>query len=211
MSGVSVLAALVYGLALAGRPPSALRTGIKTAAVGALGVLAFLSGTPGLLAGALLLCAVGDAFLAGEPRRWLPAGLLAFLLGHGLYIFLFQQTRDPGIDASGPALAGMAVVGGASLAMLAWLWRSLGPLRPAVILYVVAIAVMVASSFLLPSVYWPAMAGAVLFMASDAILAIDLFRDEKLFGSPLATRWAVWFLYWGGQALILWSYLRQPF
>lgn len=211
LTGLSVVAALIYGLALTGRPPSVVRTLVKTVPVGALAVLAFLSGAPWLLAAGLMLCAVGDAFLAGDPRRWLTPGLGAFLLGHILYVFLFQETRDPALDMTTPQLAGCVAVGAAAVAMLARLWKALGTLRPAVILYVIAIAVMVGSSFLLDAVFWPAMVGAAAFMASDAILSIDLFREEKLFGSDRLTRWAVWFLYYGGQAGIAWAFLRQPF
>lgn len=211
LTGLSALAALIHGLALAGRPPSMVRTIIKTAAVGAIAVIAFLSGAPWLLAAGLLLCTAGDAFLAGDPKRWLPPGLGVFLLGHILYIFLFQEMRDPALEMTAPQIAGAVTVGVAALAMLAWLWTSLGPMRAAVTLYVIAIAVMVGSSFLLPTVYWPAMAGAVAFMASDAILAGDLFREARLFGSQRLTGWAVWFLYYGGQAGIAWAFLRQPF
>ncbi|MDO9224230.1 MAG: lysoplasmalogenase [Caulobacter sp.] len=209
--GLSVAAALVHGLVMAGRAPSLARTIIKTTAVGAIAVMAFLSGAPWWLAAGLLLCAAGDAFLAGDPKRWLPAGLGVFLLGHLLYIFLFQEMRDPALEMTTPQIAGTVVVGAAALAMLAWLWTHLGPMRAAVTLYVIAIAVMVGSSFLLPAVYWPAMAGALAFMASDAILAGDLFREAKLLGSQRLTGWAVWFLYYGGQAGIAWAFLRQPF
>ncbi|MFA7263167.1 MAG: lysoplasmalogenase [Caulobacter sp.] len=211
LTGVSVLAALGYGLVMTGHAPSLQRTVVKTVAVGALAVLAFLSDAPWLLAAALLLCAVGDAFLAGDPRRWLPPGLATFLLGHILMIFLFQETRDPALEMTPPQLAGAVAVTAAALAMLAWLWRSLGPMRASVILYVIAIAVMVGSSFLLPAFYWPAMVGAVAFMASDAVLAGSLFRQAKALGSDRLTGWAVWFLYYGAQALIAWAFLRQPF
>ena len=40
----------------------------------------------------------------------------------------------------------------------------------------------------------PATAGAGAFMASDAILAFDLFKNARLFGSARLTAWAVWFL-----------------
>jgi len=211
LTGVSVLAALGYGLIMAGLPSSLERTLVKVAAVGALAVMAFLSDAPWLLAAGLLLCAVGDAFLAGNPQRWLPLGLAAFLVGHILLIFLFQEGRDPALEMTHLQIAGSVAVGVAAVAMLAWLWRALGPMRPAVILYVIAIAVMVGSSFLLPVFYWPAMLGAVAFMASDAILAGDLFRQAKLFGSARVTGWAVWFLYYAAQALIAWAFLRSPY
>ena len=58
-----------------------------------------------------------------------------------------------------------------------------------------------------PTRAWPTTVGALAFMASDAILSFDLFKKAKLFGSPRLTAWAVWFLYWGGQAGICWGML----
>lgn len=211
LTGISALAALGYGAVMAGHAPSLHRTVVKTAAVGALAVLALLSDAPWLLAAGLLLCAVGDAFLAGDPRRWLPLGLASFLVGHVLLIFLFHETRDPAQEMSNLQLAGAVTVGLAAVAMLAWLWTALGPMRAAVILYVIVIAVMVGTSFLLPGYYWPAMLGAVAFMASDAILAGSLFREAKLLGSQRLTGWAIWFLYYAAQALIAWAFLRPVF
>ena len=211
LTGISALAALGYGAVMAGHAPSLHRTVVKTAAVGALAVLALLSDAPWQLAAGLLLCAVGDAFLAGDPRRWLPLGLASFLVGHVLLIFLFHETRDPAQEMSNLQLAGAVTVGLAAVAMLAWLWTALGPMRAAVILYVIVIAVMVGTSFLLPGYYWPAMLGAVAFMASDAILAGSLFREAKLFGSQRLTGWAIWFLYYAAQALIAWAFLRPVF
>ena len=98
-----------------------------------------------------------------------------------------------------PAAAGVGAVAGL---MLRALWGSLGKLRLPVVAYVLAIVGMVISSLLLPTRAWPATAGALAFMASDAVLSFDLFKGAKLFGSPRLTAWAVWFLYWGGQAAI---------
>jgi len=158
-----------------------------------------------LLAVALAFCAVGDAFLAGDPRRWLPFGLAAFLAGHLVYGMLFWRERGP-VGAAFLVVAPMIVLAAATMLIL--LWRSLGKLKPAVILYVLAIVVMVSTSLLLPRFRWPAAVGAVAFMASDAILAFELFKGAKLLGSPRLTAWAVWFLYFGGQAMIAWGMLR---
>ena len=207
---VSALAALAYGLVMVGQGPSLQRTVVKVAAVGAIAVMAFFSDAPWLLAAGLLLCVVGDGFLAGDAQRWLPAGLFAFLIGHVLLVFLFQETRDPSLEMTSLQIVGAVAVGVTAVAMLAWLWRALGLMRAAVTLYVIVIAVMVGSSFLLPAFYWPAMLGAGLFMTSDAILAGSVFRREALFGSDRLTRWAIWFLYYGGQALIAWAFLRMP-
>ncbi len=205
--GASALAALAYGFVLVGRESSAVRTTIKTIAVAALAVLALLHGAPWLLIAGLAACALGDAFLAGDPKRWLPFGLFSFLVGHVLYIFLFANLRDPYSEITGLQLAILAVIAAAGAAMLAFLWKSLGAMRPAVILYVIAIAVMTGSSFLLSGAYWPVMAGSVAFMASDSVLAMNLFRQEVLFGSKRATDWAVWFLYYGAQVGIAWPFI----
>jgi uncharacterized membrane protein YhhN len=199
------LCAALYGLALAGRPPSLLRTLIKTAATGALAALAYLQSGGPWLALALALCAIGDAFLAGDPRRWLPFGLAAFLAGHLVYALLFWRERGP----AGPLVwivAPLVVL--AALALLARLWGELGPLKPAVVAYALAIVAMVTGSLLLPSLRWPAAVGALAFMASDAVLSLDLFRGARLLGSPRLTAWTVWFLYFGGQALITYGMLR---
>jgi uncharacterized membrane protein YhhN len=73
-------------------------------------------------------------------------------------------------------------------------------LRIPVVVYVLAIVGMVVSSLLLPQRVWPTTVGALAFMASDAILSFDLFKNAKLFGSPRLTAWAIWGLYWGAQA-----------
>lgn len=197
--------ALVYGLVLIERSPSVLRVLVKVSATGALAVLAYLQGGTGMLALALTLCAVGDAFLAGDPKRWLPFGLAAFLVGHLVYVVAFWRERaapGPAFFVLAPAAALMAAV------MLRRLWASLGALRPAVLAYVAAILAMVVSASALPETRWPVTAGAVAFMASDAILSFQLFKGVRLAGSTRLTDWAIWFLYIGGQAAIAWGMLR---
>jgi uncharacterized membrane protein YhhN len=203
--GTAVGGAILYGLALAGRPPSAARTLIKTAATSALAVLAYWHGDGPLLAIALALCAIGDAFLAGDPKRWLPFGLAAFLAGHLVYVLLFWRERGPTGTAFWIVAPLVALAAGATLSRL---WGALGALKPAVAAYGLAIVAMVTTSLLLPGPRWPATLGALAFMASDAILAFDLFKGAKLAGSSRLTGWAVWFLYFGGQALIAYGMLR---
>ena len=203
--GAAGICAILYGLVLVQRPPSMPRTLVKTAAIGALAVLAYWRGGGPLLAIALALCAIGDAFLAGDPKRWLPFGLAAFLAGHVVYVLLFWRERGPAGTAFW-AVAPLIVLAAAT--MLAMLWRSLGALKPAVVLYLLAIVAMVATSLLLPRLRWPATVGAVAFMASDAVLSFDLFKNAKLAGSARLTAWAVWFLYFAAQAMIAWGMLR---
>jgi uncharacterized membrane protein YhhN len=201
---LSAVCAALYGLVLVERPPSFLRTLVKCGAVGPLAVIAYLDSGSALLAIALAFCVLGDAFLAGDPKRWLPFGLAAFLAGHVIYTPLFG---GHGASPDAGFWIGAVVLGAAAGLMLRSLWSSLGPLRLPVLAYVFAIFAMTLSAMLLPPRFWPATLGALAFMASDAILSFDLFKGAKLFGSPRLTAWAVWFLYWGAQVGICWGML----
>jgi uncharacterized membrane protein YhhN len=206
LSGVSAAAGAVYGVWLVRRPPGVWRTLVKTAAVGALAVVAYVAGAPLPLTAALVLSAIGDGFLAGDPERWLPAGLSAFLLAHLAYIGLF--VHDGGgraaLIAEPVRTLGVAAAFAVGVTVLSWLWRSLGALRGAVCLYVIALTVMAGASFTLPYRLWPAMLGAAAFVASDGLLSAELFKNFK---APWASH-AVWWLYYAAQALITWAYLR---
>ena len=200
---VAAAAMLTYGLALAGRSPSLPRTLVKTAAIAALAVAAALLQAPWVLVAALAICAVGDAFLALDPKRWLPAGMVAFLIGHALYIALFAAWKDPLLEPGPVRLAAFAALAALAVTLLAFLWKHLGALRPAVVLYVIVISTMTGFSLMLDAAFWPAMAGSVAFLASDAVLAVSLFRGEVLFGSTRITNWTVWFLYCAAQIGIM--------
>ena len=190
----SLAAALIYGTVFMGRPPSATRTALKTLPVAVLAAISFFGHAPPLLTLGLAVSALGDAFLAGDPKRWLPYGLAGFLVAHLCYIALFSLYGSWSTEPIG--LAGVGIVVVVAVAMLAWLWRDLGPLTIPVILYVAAIAGMVAASLMLPTARWPAVAGALAFFASDALLSMQLFK--KRLEGPAGAQ-AVWWLYYAGQ------------
>ena len=135
--------------------------------------------------------------------------MAAFFIAHVLYVPLFL--------GEGAGLAEFSHLGwrlGAAVAVLVvgallarWLWASLGQMRYMVGVYILAILAMVASSFTLPAVFWLSMAGAVACMASDSLLAVQLFKDEAMFGRPRLAGLAIWFLYWGGQTAIAWPFV----
>ncbi len=203
--GLSGLACAGYAL-LVDRAPSTGRTLVKTVAVGALAVLAYIRGAPTPLVVALGLSAIGDAFLAGDPDKLLPLGLGAFLAAHVGYIWLFLQDGGgrAALAAEPVRILGVTFAFAAGVTMITWLWRSLGPLKPAVCLYATALAAMTAAAFTLPKILWPAMPGAVSFLASDAILSAELFRGLK----SRAASQSVWWLYYAAQAAIAYAYLR---
>ena len=204
--GVSVAAAVAYGLVMNGRPISPLRAAVKTLAVGALAVLAVVDGAPTPLIVALALSALGDAFLAGDAKRWLPPGLAAFLAAHIAYIWLFMAVGGgrAALEAEPWRVIGVVGAFAAGAMMLTWLWASIGPLRPAVAVYAAALALMTAAAFTLPRTLGPAMPGAVLFLTSDALLSAELFKGVK---SPWLSP-AVWITYYGAQALIAYAFMR---
>ena len=140
--------------------------------------------------------------MAGDPKRWLPLGLASFLLAHLIYVALFWSVGATSAlsEPIRPILIGAAATSG--VGMLTWLWPHLGAMRGAVSAYVAAIVAMLATSLLLPWTAWPVMVGAAAFMASDAILSADLFRGARLAGSERLSGYAIWGLYYSGQAAI---------
>lgn len=119
------------------------------------------------LLAALTLSLLGDVYLM-LPGDLFVAGLVAFLLAHLAYIADFHVTL--------PARAlWFVVVALAATPLALRIVRAIAapPLRLAVAVYMAVIALMVASA--IASWELTALAGALLFMASDAMIAIDRF------------------------------------
>ena len=154
-----------------------------------------------LLWAALAASAVGDAFLAGRPERWLLPGMAAFFLAHVFYVILFWQLGE-GAGWSWPVKIGQAalVLGGA--AYIRWLMPWLGKMRVPVLAYGAVILMMGAAAIALPAAYWLVSLGALMFIASDAILAHQLFCRPAEAPLQKLPSYAVWFLYFSGQAAI---------
>jgi alkylglycerol monooxygenase len=148
-----------------------------------------------LLAG-LGLSLVGDVLLL-LPGRFVP-GLVAFLLAHLCFIVLLRQ----GVGWL-PRPRALLCTLGVGAAMYAVLFPGLGPvLKVAVAAYVVVIATMAAQAIGRAAVTGDARsyavaAGAILFMASDSLLAINKFALPL----PLAPLWIL-ATYYAAQVLI---------
>ena len=205
---VSIIAAAIYGFGLLNNGPSLGRTIAKTLAVGSIAVIAWLSGHVWLLAIGLTLSAVGDAFLAGDPKRWLPLGLASFLIAHAAYIVVFVHAgggiamfRVEPIRFAGV----LAATAGAVLVFRLILPR-LGVMTAPVTIYMLALAAMVFTAFALPWARWAAIGGALAFLVSDGILAVRLFKYEGR-QNPAADL-AVWWLYYWAQVGIAAAFLR---
>ncbi|AKI03222.1 putative membrane protein [Hoeflea sp. IMCC20628] len=191
----SALGFAVY-LAMLHRPTSLMRTVAKTLAVAALAGLTLAMGGPKLLALALILSALGDAFLAHDGDVAFLGGLGSFLAAHIAYAVLFLSS-GPGLAAA--PLAGLLAVAVFALVMGFVMVRKAGPLALPVAAYVLAIAVMGLGGVTLGGLV---LAGVVLFMASDAILGSEKFLMPEASRLRRLTSPAVWILYYAGQALI---------
>lgn len=144
----------------------------------------------GLLAGA-----VGDVCLA-LPHAFLP-GMIAFAIGHGLYVAAFLQwNRTPA-----PALlAPVILYAGTGL----WLMLpGAGALALPLLVYVLIIAAMIwraaacaLASRASPLLRWGPLAGALLFGFSDTLIGIHRFAQ------PLpGAAFAIILTYWAAQTL----------
>ncbi|MGB3148680.1 MAG: lysoplasmalogenase [Paracoccaceae bacterium] len=194
--------AVLYGLWGVARPPGWGRSILKTGSVLCLALVGWLLQAPGLLVLGCALGAVGDFCLSRPARHWFLAGMAAFAIGHlayGLH-FLLLGGALPGLL---PALMVLAL----ALSTELWLAPHTGALRWPVRAYVLVIGLMALAALGLPADHRLALVGAALFLLSDILLAIDLFRLPDPGGRPDSRRrllqGGLWGCYWVGQALIL--------
>ena len=195
---ISAVCALTYGIWFCHQPTSWLRTGIKTAAIGLLSVVAGLEGGAFLLVLALALSALGDFALSQPGQRAFLVGLCSFALAHIFYILLFL-----GLAEGLPTLLPVLILVAYAISTEFWLAPHTGDMRGPVRVYVLLITGMGLSALALPDAMIWALVGAGAFVVSDTVLAIQLFRlgPESRWYAPFA-RW-LWAFYYIAQLLIL--------
>jgi uncharacterized membrane protein YhhN len=206
---LSVAAAVIYALIVNMRPMP-LRTAVKTLAVSMLAVLVFVENGPALLFGALVLSACGDALLSRDGDRMFLAGLASFLAAHGFYIALFL-THGAGLEAAFAEPWRIAVTVGITvlaLVMLVLLWRRVKPaLRLPVLAYEVVIVAMGLATLTMGNLW--IVGGALLFIASDGLLASERFIVSAISPHRPSMRLAVWVLYYAAQVMIALGFLLR--
>jgi uncharacterized membrane protein YhhN len=176
---------------------------VKAGAVAMLALAGAVQGAPWPVVLGLALGAAGDFALARAGQRWFLAGMAAFAAGHLAYAGWFLAV------AGGPPPAALAVAALCGASTELWLAPHTGGLRAPVRGYVAVILLMAAAAAGLPPGHGRVQAGVALFVLSDLVLSLHLFVLPA--GVPRrAAAWAVWPLYWGGQALILWGALSLP-
>jgi len=163
-----------------------------------------------LLAG-LFFSWLGDLFLMFEDPKGLffIVGLLCFLTTHLLYIRYFLLT-EPGTESffrKRPLLY-LAVLA-YTIELLYVLWPHLGGMRIPVMVYGIVISLMLAAALwqygkLESRTAWIFILGALLFVASDSMLAINKFRQP--FPEAGLLIMATYVL---AQYLIVWGSIRH--
>lgn len=132
---------------------------------------------------AMVLSFAGDVLLMKEAYFiW---GLVAFLTAHVFYIFAYRQHRH---EESENALLGLQrvrlafpiILAGTGLVVV--LYPVLGELRLPVIIYASVLALMAITALFRhgrtsTGSFWMVFGGAVLFMISDSILAVNKFLE----------------------------------
>ncbi len=189
---------------------SPLSVVLKVASIGLLVVFASASHLRSkLLILALAFSAAGDLFLeirhlgGFDQLRLFLLGLLAFLIAHVFYVALFVKNRLASGAARGSVVIAVNLLACAAVT-LAILWPGLAEMRGPVLGYsAVLTAVAIAAQFTRYS--RRVAAGALLFFASDTMLAMDVF------GHPFrGARALVWVTYFAAQFLITTGVLATP-
>jgi len=131
-------------------------------------------------------------------------GLGAFLLVHLTYVLLFVRNRPRPLAIGAAQAVPVVLVLLYSVGVSSWLLPSFGSLTIPVAIYMCAITAMVVTAILARfSNPWVA-CGAILFLISDSLLAINKFK------TPVPYRdYLVWSTYYAGQYAIATGFLME--
>lgn len=196
--GAAIAVSVAYG-AFIFKAPSNIRSTVKTIPVVLFALTALLAGAPVLLAIGMALSAIGDWFLSRTGESAFLAGLGTFLTGHIAYIILFWGGSS---DLS--LSAGLAIF---AIAYGAFLWPRAGDFRWPVLAYIAVILTMVITASGLGDDHKLALYGAFFFLASDSVLALDMFAMKPDSPRHKITVPVVWVTYICAQTLILLAYI----
>lgn len=202
---VSAVTALVYLMLEQAAPGLGTLAIVKTSAIGLLAFYALFNRAP-VLALALAFSAAGDFALAISPPL-LDWAIILFGLAHLIYIGLFVRfiLRD-GLRKEGLVLVAALIAFG--LAMGWWLSPATGALTTPVLAYLALIIIMASAAALVrgPRLI---LAGALLFVVSDSLLAADLFREIRPVAGLNWMNFGVWLSYYLAQAALVVGIVRH--
>jgi uncharacterized membrane protein YhhN len=187
-----------------------LRSVVKTVPLLLLALIATKGGAPGVLALAFGASAAGDLCLSRPGQKPFLIGMGFFAAAHVAFITAF-------LTASGLTLWGSAaeqpVLTVALILLLlsteVWLAPFAGDLKLPLRAYALVIGAMALAASGLPQGASPARIGAAMFVLSDLLIAVQMFRLNPETWRFRATGYALWSLYFMGQALILTAFLEN--
>lgn len=124
---------------------------------------------------AMIFALLGDVFLMFKGDDFFLIGLLCFMVMQLLYTFLFS--REGSKDMKRLLMISLPLLL-LTVGVISVLWNDLGDLRIPVLVYAMAITAMVISAIYRKNIlkgYSAVVLGVVLFLISDAVLAISKF------------------------------------
>lgn len=139
---------------------------------------------------ALVFCWAGDVLLMFSGEKFFIFGLVAFLTGHLLYVVSYRQMKyntEGGLLPTQKLRFSFPIIL-AGTGLVAVLFPYLGGLKIPVMVYALVITVMAMQAlfrygFTNPKSFYLVFAGALFFMLSDSLLAINKFMSPL----PLAS------------------------
>ncbi len=153
-----------------------------------------------LLIAAVVFSGAGDVILDLTFSGYFIAGLVSFLTAHIFYVALFLRGATFRRSMALATLAAVAL----PAAMAVFLWPHLGPMQLPVAVYITVIASMLVTSLHRSRLNATVVAGAIAFVISDSILALNKFY------SPFAeARYAIMATYYFAQYLIVSGILEE--
>jgi uncharacterized membrane protein YhhN len=191
----SLAAGLAYPLLWSSGLPGAALIALKGTGVGLLALLALTQARRAdgwLLTAVMGFGALGDVLL--DIR--FEAGVVAFAVGHVAAIALYARNRRAAVAVSQRLLAAALLLFGAVMPFL--LIAADDPRLVGLVGYSLLLSAMAAMAWLSRFPRYLTGAGAVMFVASDALIAARM-------GPLAAAAWAnyaIWLLYYLGQLLI---------
>jgi uncharacterized membrane protein YhhN len=201
---ISVFVAILYPFGILPFNPIL----VKGSAVGLLAIYALLrvsSFDHLLLVIALLAGAVGDMQLEIQLPDAFVSGLKNFLVGHIFYIIIFWRNRLDAFEVSRSRMNVASLLWVAAAVGTIWLWPSIVDGKFHLAAYAIGILGMATAALISRYPLKLVGTGAILFIASDALIGADL-----LFLIQDWVMYLVWPTYYLAQILITAGILLTP-
>jgi uncharacterized membrane protein YhhN len=159
------------------------------------------------LLGGIVFCSIGDVWLDLDAQKYFLFGLGSFFVGHVLYATAFYKNWEYRAAKvwGAPAIFAFAAV------MVFWIKQNLTsvtePFFLPVVLYVLIISLMsIFALFHKSQDYKYIFCGALVFMLSDSLIAVDKFIYPL--PNPMGA-FAIMATYYIAQYLIVWGFFKE--